>query len=221
MLRAGSSELENISGAVDMDTYAAVLLDSAGCCFCQRYRGVTAVRVARRSDRCGGGYRLSANQTAAKVFAKKRAVGVPLLSPAERVALAGQPSRQPEAATSPGSTGLGWFHPTCISASAVISMRTISLPGRWSPASKRSSASPDELSGSPEVPAAVEQVVSSSTPPAAPSLTSPAAAAPSLCSCSCFYSSSSSGSSSSPQGSMPTLCVSRIPNESRSEGSAG
>ena len=89
------------------------------------------------------------------------------------------------------------------------------------PTVKRSSARPDEFSGSPEFLAAVDQVVSSSTPPAAPSLTSPAAAAPSLCSCSCFYSSSSSGSSSSPQGSMPTLCVSRIPNESRSEGSAG
>ena len=67
-------------------------------------------------------------------------------------------------------------------------MRTGSLPVRWFcvlPAARRSSAGPHEFPDSPEFPAAVDQMVSSSTAPAAPSPLPPAVAAPSFCSCSC------------------------------------
>ena len=97
-----------------------------------------------------------------------------------------------------------------------------SLLGRWSwrlSAPRRSAAGPVELSGSPEVTAAVDQSVSSAMPQEAPSPTPPAAS--SSCACSSSFSSISSGSSSSPAVGTPPSGAPRIPKEFRSDNSEG
>ena len=59
-----------------MDTWAAVSFDGGGVAAIRDIRTVTAVRVARRADRCGGGCGLSAKKNVVKILLRS----VPLVS---------------------------------------------------------------------------------------------------------------------------------------------
>ena len=218
--QASSRKLQGLRTLLSLCCCLAGL--GGGVAVVRNIRGTTAVRVARRADRCVGCCGLNANQNAVNILVTRRVTGASLSPLPSCICGTVGPARTPPGGSTISSTqGAGAISSHIhLRKYEVVSQGTVSVPGRWCwtlPTARRSAGSPDKLAGSSEVTEAVDQAVSSPILPAAPSPTSPAAVASSLCSHSCSCSSSPSGSPSSPAVGMPPLGPPRIPNELRSE----
>ena len=189
MIRRPPRSTQGVSSAAS-DVYKRQGL-GGGVVVVRNIRGTTAVRVARRADRCVGGCGLNANQNAVNILVTRRVTGASLSPLPSCICGTVGPARTPPGGSTISSTqGAGAISSHIhFRKYEVVSQGTVSVPGRWCwtlSTARRSAASPDKLAGSSEVTEAVDQAVPSPTLPAAPSPTSPAAVASSLCSHSCL-----------------------------------